>query len=56
VRKTFKTSTHLIIDNAGHESMLVDERVQQTITDYLRGQDVSKVRINLPPLKFQPIP
>jgi pimeloyl-ACP methyl ester carboxylesterase len=56
VRKTFKTSTHLIIDNAGHESMLVNERVQQTIADYLRGQDVSQVRISLPPLKFQPIP
>ncbi len=56
VRKTFKSSTHIIIENAGHESMLVDTRVQQTITDYLRGQDVSKVKIALPPLKFQPLP
>lgn len=56
VRKTFKTSTHIIIENAGHESMLVDERVQKTMVDYLRGQDVSKVKISLPPLKFQSIP
>lgn len=56
VRKTFKQSTHIIIENAGHESMLVDERVQQTMVDYLRGQDISKVKIALPPLKFQPIP
>lgn len=56
VRKTFKTSTHIIIENAGHESMLVDTQVQKMMVDYFRGQDVSKVKVNLPPLKFQPIP
>ncbi|HWN08730.1 MAG TPA: alpha/beta fold hydrolase [Pyrinomonadaceae bacterium] len=56
VRRTFKHSTHLIIDNAGHESMLVDPQVQQTMVDFLRGQDVSKVKIALPPLKFEPLP
>ena len=56
VRKTFKRSTHLIIDNAGHESMLVDAQVQQTMVDFLRGQDVSKTKITLPPLKFEPLP
>lgn len=56
VRKTFKTSTHLVIDNAGHESMLTDPQVQQTMVHFLRGQDVSKVKIALPPLKFQPLP
>lgn len=56
VRKTFKRSTHLIIGNAGHESMLTDAKVQQTLTDFLRGQDVSAVKIALPPLKFMPIP
>ncbi len=52
IRRTFKTSTHLIIENAGHESMLVEPRVQQAINDYLRGQDVSHLKIALPPLKF----
>ncbi len=56
VRKTFKNSTRLVIDNAGHESMLVDPQVQQTIVQFLRGQDVSKVKIALPPLKFEPLP
>jgi pimeloyl-ACP methyl ester carboxylesterase len=56
VRRTFRTSTHLIVENAGHESMLVDERVQQTIVDYLRGGDVSKTKIALPPLKFNELP
>jgi len=56
VRKTFKNSTHLVIDNAGHESMLVDPQVQQTMVHFLRGQDVSKVKIALPPLKFEPLP
>lgn len=56
VRRTFKTSTHIIIDNAGHESMLVDPQVQETMVNYLRGGDVSRVKINLPPLKFQALP
>jgi pimeloyl-ACP methyl ester carboxylesterase len=56
VRKTFRNSTHIVIDNAGHESMLVDPQVQQTMVQFLRGGDVSKVKISLPPLKFQPLP
>jgi pimeloyl-ACP methyl ester carboxylesterase len=56
VRKTFRNSTHIIIENAGHESMLVDPQVQQTMVDFLKGQDVSKAKIALPPLKFQPLP
>jgi pimeloyl-ACP methyl ester carboxylesterase len=56
VRRTFGESTHITIENAGHESMLVDERVQQMMVDYLRGQDVSRVKITLPPLKFLPLP
>jgi pimeloyl-ACP methyl ester carboxylesterase len=56
VRRSFKGSTHLIIENAGHESMLSNGKVQQTLTDFLRGQDVSGVKIALPALKFVPIP
>lgn len=56
VRKTFRNSTHLIVENAGHESMLVDTRVQQAIVEYLRGGDVSKTKIALPPLKFNELP
>ncbi len=56
VRRFFKISTHLIVENAGHESMLVDAKVQQTMVDYLGGRDVSQVKIALPPLKFLAIP
>ena len=56
VRKTFKNSIHIVIANAGHESMLTDERCQQTMVDFLNGKDVSAVKIALPPLKFAPIP
>ncbi len=56
VRKTFKNSTHIVIDNAGHESMVVDAQVQQVMVQFLRGEDVSKVKITLPPLKFQSLP
>src|SRR5688572_2007141 len=56
VRKTFKNSIHIVIPNAGHESMLTESRCQQTIVDFLNGKDVSGVKIELPPLKFVPIP
>ncbi len=56
VRRGFKQGIHIIVENAGHESMVVDETVQQTMVRYLRGQDVSKVKIVLPPLQFLPIP
>jgi pimeloyl-ACP methyl ester carboxylesterase len=56
VRKHFKSSTHLIVRNAGHESMLTEPRVQQVMVDYLRGQDVSREQVALPPIKFQAIP
>jgi len=56
VRRTFRQSTHVIVENAGHESMFVDGRVQQTIVDYLHGVDVSKAKVALPPLKFKELP
>lgn len=56
VRKTFRASTHIVVENAGHESMVVEARVQQAIVEFLRGGDVSKTKIALPPLKFNEIP
>jgi pimeloyl-ACP methyl ester carboxylesterase len=55
VKTGFKRSIHLVVKNAGHESMLPNQLVQQTILDFLRGRDVSRVRIALPPLRFLPI-
>lgn len=56
VRRFFKSSTHIIVKNAGHESMLTESSVQQVMVDYLRGQDVSSAQVSLPPLKFVAIP
>ena len=56
VRRTFKNSTHIVIPNAGHESMLTEERCQQAMVDFLNGKDVAAVKIALAPLKFLPIP
>lgn len=56
VRRTFKHSTHIVVQNGGHESMLTEPRCQQAIVDFLTGKDVSAVKIALPPLKFVPIP
>ena len=56
VRRRFKVSTHIIVKNAGHESMLTETPVQQVMVDYLRGQDVSSTPISLPPIKFVAIP
>jgi hypothetical protein len=36
--------------------MLTDERCQQAMVDFLNRKDVSAVKIELPPLKFLPIP
>lgn len=56
VRKTFKTSTHIIVPNAGHESMLTEAPMQQIMADFLNGKDVSNAKFAQQPLKFQPIP
>jgi pimeloyl-ACP methyl ester carboxylesterase len=56
IRKTFKTSTHIIIGNAGHESTLVVPQVQQVMVDFLNGKDVSSFKFSHPPLKFVPLP
>jgi pimeloyl-ACP methyl ester carboxylesterase len=55
VRRHFKNSTHLIVKNAGHEDMLVSPQVQQAMADYLRGQDVSRLKISLPEIRFLPL-
>lgn len=56
VRKTFKTSTHIVVPNAGHESTLTEGPVQQFTADFLNGRDVSNAKYTHPPLKFVPIP
>ncbi|HYP30016.1 MAG TPA: alpha/beta hydrolase [Blastocatellia bacterium] len=56
VRKPFKKSTHIVVENAGPEDMVINPQVQQAMVDYLSGRDVGKVKILLPMFKFVPIP
>jgi pimeloyl-ACP methyl ester carboxylesterase len=56
VRRQFKQSSHIVVENAGHESMLDKPQVRQAIVDFLLGKDVGRVKIALPPLQFNPIP
>jgi pimeloyl-ACP methyl ester carboxylesterase len=55
VRQQFKQSTHIVVENAGHESMLDQPQIRQAIVDFLLGKDVSRVKVALP-LHFNPIP
>ena len=48
VRRHFKQSAHIVVENAGHESMLDKPETQQAIVDFLLGKDVSRVKIALP--------
>jgi pimeloyl-ACP methyl ester carboxylesterase len=56
VRKYFKNSVHIVVENAGHEDLVTNPQVQQAVVDYFSGRDVSNRRISLPPLRFLPIP
>jgi pimeloyl-ACP methyl ester carboxylesterase len=56
LRWGFSNASHIIIDYAGHEDALPNEKVQAAIVDFFQGKDVSDVRISLGPPKFIPIP
>jgi pimeloyl-ACP methyl ester carboxylesterase len=52
----FLDSEHLVVENAGHESMLPHPEVQAVILDFLRGADVSGRSVSLPSPKFEWLP
>jgi pimeloyl-ACP methyl ester carboxylesterase len=51
VQRGFPNSVHLIVENAGHESLPAAE-VQSVIVDFFRGHDVSRRRVSLPRPRF----
>lgn len=55
VRWGFSDSTHLVVENAGHEQVLPHPEVQRAIVRFLRGEDVGDVRAAHPPLRFVPL-
>lgn len=50
-RRGFPNGVHLIVENAGHESLPAAE-VQNVIADFFKGQDVSKRAVSLPRPRF----
>ena len=52
VRWGFTSSSHLIVENAGHEDMLVHPEVRAVLSDFFQGQDVSDRRVALPTPRF----
>jgi pimeloyl-ACP methyl ester carboxylesterase len=55
LRWGMRNATHIIVQNAGHEQVLPQPEVQRAILRFLEGQDVSDVRVALPPLRFVPL-
>lgn len=51
VRWGFPNSMHVIVENAGHESLPAAE-VQSVVVDFFKGQDVSARRVALPRPQF----
>lgn len=51
VRWGFPNSVHIIVENAGHESLPADE-VQTVVVDFFKGQDISGRRVAFPPPRF----
>lgn len=45
-------ATHLVVDHAGHESIMSSPDVQAVIVDFFSGEDVSDRRVEIPPLDF----
>ena len=52
MRWGFSDAHHLIVENAGHESMLPHPEVQAIVADFLRGRDVRHRTVALPPPRF----
>ncbi len=55
IRWGMPNATHIVVENAGHEQIMPQPKVQETIVRFLRGEDVRDVTIVLPPLRFVPI-
>ncbi len=55
VRWGFSNSSHIIVDNAGHEQILTHPQATPTIIRFLKGENVNDVALSYPPLEFIPL-
>lgn len=56
VRHGFRRSTHLVIKNGGHSSVMTTPAASAAIAAFLRGEGVDRVEISVPRPTFAPIP
>ena len=55
VRWGFSNSSHIIVNNAGHEQVFTHPEAIPTIIRFLKGKDVNDVALSYPPLEFIPV-
>lgn len=51
----FGKGTHIVVQHAGHEDMMPNPKVLETMVRFLKGENVSEVRLALEPLRFMTI-
>ena len=55
IRRHLKNSSHVILENAGHDELMRRVEAQQRILAFLAGEEVKDERIAAPgPLRFVP--
>ncbi|MEM6630459.1 MAG: alpha/beta hydrolase [Bacteroidota bacterium] len=55
IRWGFSNSSHIIVDNAGHEQILAHPDASQTVQKFLKGENVDDVALFYPKLRFIPV-
>ncbi|MCC7144754.1 MAG: alpha/beta fold hydrolase [Candidatus Eisenbacteria bacterium] len=53
----FPRSAHVVADHAGHDAReLMSEEYREVVQAFLRGEEVPDLRLELPPVPFDPVP
>lgn len=55
VRWGLSNATHIVVENAGHEQIIPNREVQQTMIRFQRGEVVRDVAVIAPKLRFVPL-
>ena len=55
VRWGFSNSSHIIVNNAGHEQVLSHPKASGVVIRFLKGEDVNNVALSYPEIKFIPV-
>ncbi len=55
IQTGFPNSTHLVVENAGHEQIQHHKDMTPTILEFIDGKDVSEKKLSYPSLQFKPL-